>query len=196
MTIKKTVKTVVTVAAALMSASIVHAAASLNWGTTGSLRAYQNGGSILITGGASSSVGGFVQLLYLGADATYNGFQDTGTGVQGDDTVVATTFVGFGAMNRSGEFNVLTSHNYAAGSKFLMVFFEVPSASGNVPTTGNYGTSELFTSTADPSLGGIDTFNFDKNYSASTLVAVPEPTTVALMLAGLGMLAVRRFARA
>ncbi len=173
-----------------------YAAATLNWGCGSPYYAYQSDGSTLVNGDASSAVAGFVQLIYVGADG-YDGFSPVGSGAVGNDAVVDTTWVGNGVMSYpDGRFLDTYSSSYAIGSKFVIRFFDSASpdyAGGLVPASGNYGLSQIYTTTADPAGGGQEDFFFTSNVSATT--PVPEPSTVALMLAGLGILAGRRFLR-
>jgi len=196
----KNIKSLCATVSSILIASVSYAASTLNWGTVpASFRAYDSDGITLLPANASSSIAGFCQLIYLGSDNTYNGFITSGTGVQGDDVVVQTTWMGQGSSmnNQPGEFNGSYASMYVAGSKFEMRFFSSGSpnyAAGNVPSTGNYGLSQVYSTTGDPDLGGIDNFKFNQNYSA-TIAVVPEPSTVALMLAGLGVLGFARMRR-
>ena len=181
----------------VMVSSLSFAVDSILWQTLPTARGYQLDGTTLITANQTlSTVGGFVQLLYLGADGIYNGFINSGTGVVGDDVVAQTTWFGVGAMGRAGEFVSSATVSTIIGSKYEIRFFDTPAASypGSVPTTGYYGLSQVFSQTGDPDVGGVDTFSFNANYSA-TIAVVPEPSTVALMLAGLGVLGFARMRR-
>ena len=187
----------VVVASLIMVSSVSFAVDTIAWGATPTFRAYASDGITLLPGSALSSVGGFVQLLYLGTDGLYNGFINSGTGVAGDDSVVQTTWVGTSAMNAAGQFFSNYSASTALGSGYQIRFFDTASpnyAGGALPATGYYGLSQKFTQTGDPDVGGSDTFNFNQNYSANIAV-VPEPSTVALMLAGLGVLGFARMRR-
>jgi len=206
---KKYVSKSLVIVAAVISMTLAckdaSAVATIFWGTSTSFFALDNDGVTHITGNASSSVAGLVQLVYLGSDGVYNGFQASGTGVKGDDSVLQSVWMGFGtpmSAFTSGQFASSVTDSLAAGSKFMILFFDAPSPvfgtspNSTAPTTGFYGQSAVFTSTGDPASGGTDTFNFTSNLTAGNPVAVPEPTTIALMLAGLGMLVARRFVRA
>jgi hypothetical protein len=90
---------------------------------------------------------------------------------------------------------------YAIGSQFIIRFFDTPSLAygtspnGLVPTTGNYGLSQVYTTTQLHNGAPVsETFSFSSNYAANIAV-VPEPSTVALMLAGLGVLGFARMRR-
>lgn len=181
------------------------ASITVTWATQGTtFRAYAADGTTLLTAGTSSTAG-FLQLIYLGANGAYDGYALNGTtGVAGDDTVLATSYIGQAAMAPAdGRFtstwiNSSVAPNTAA-SRLVIRFFDTPSplfASGTAPVAGNYGLSQVYTLSKDPTgTPDVETFAFNANYSASTPVAVPEPTTVALMLAGLAVLAGRRFVR-
>ena len=180
----------------LAYAPFAKAVDTIAWGT-GAFRAFDSDTTTLLSGNASSSLGGFVQLLNLGIDGIYNGYVGSGIGVVGDDTVIATTWVGSGMSVVNGAFapaNIAVSS--AVGTKYEIRFFNTPSSNfgaGSVPLSGFYGTSQVFTQAGDPTTGGTDNFSFNANYSATS--PVPEPSTVALMLAGLGVLGFARMRR-
>ena len=188
------------VVSALVMANIPVAKAvdTIFWGTTASFKAYASDGTTLLPGSQTTGAAGLVELLYLGADGIYNGFSGTGTGVMGDDAVVQTSWIGSVSMGASGQFGATAAVSYGIGSKYSIMFFDTISpnyGAGTVPASGNYGMSGVFTQAGDPSLGGSDSFSFTQNYSATSPVAVPEPSTVALMLAGLGILGLRKMRR-
>lgn len=190
-------KLIAVVFSLVMISSVTFAIDTIYWQSTAVNRAYGNDGVTLLPGSALSSVGGLVQLIYLGTDGIYNGFVNSGTGVVGDDVVAQTTWIGTASMNAAGQFYSSYAANTPTSSKYEIRFFDTASpnyAGGALPTTGYYGLSQVFTQTGDPALGGIDTFSFDQNYSA-TIAIVPEPSTVALMLAGLGVLGFARMRR-
>lgn len=172
-------------------------AVTINWGT-GSFRMYEDDGTTLLNGDSLSSVGGFIQLLWVGTSAdSYDGFDISDPeGLMGDDAVVATAWVGLGNKGGDGRFTVTgTISAYPINSRYVIRFFSVPSptyASGLVPQSGNYGyTDEFVQNTAGD--GDVFFFNFTQSYSA--IYPVPEPGTIGLMLVGLGLIAGRRFRR-
>jgi len=186
------------VAAVVFSAASVMANVTVTWGSGGVAGSdvFQSNGSTPILAGS------LVQLIYLGGDGLYNGFTDSGSGVLGDDVVVSSATVGTGIMGSpAGQWLGSYSNPNAAGTPYIMVFFTDPAVSGNVPTTGNYGKTGVFTTTGDPTQpGATETVTFGNHglaasYVASTAVAVPEPSTVILMLTGLGLICGRRFRR-
>lgn len=181
---------------AISVAPMAKAVDTIAWGN-GAFKAYQSDTVTLLPGNASSSIGGFVQMIYLGVDGIYNGYVGSGTGVSGDDVVVATTWIGSGGMVVAGAFSPASfTATTAIGSKYEIRFFDNASsnyAGGAVPTSGYYGLSQVFTQAGDPNLGGTDSFSFNANYSTTT--PVPEPSTVMLMLAGLGLVGMRKLRR-
>jgi hypothetical protein len=184
-----------------MSVSSVFAAVTVTWGTDVGKLALQSNGITPLAAGTSSTAG-FCQLIFIGA--AYEGLASSGDGHVGDDFIVQTTWIGTGAMAAAG--TMLGSYNnttYGIGSQFVIRFFDTPSPTygtspnGLVPLTGNYGLSQIFTISKDPTgAPDTETFLFNGNKSATTaVVAVPEPSTVALMLAGLGVLGFSRMRR-
>lgn len=152
--------------------------------------------------------GGLVQLVYLGGNTIYDGLKVSdagiGTGLQGDDELVATCHIGSGypIMNQNGHFGVsMTGITNPVGSYFAVIAFKDASANeagGILPadvsvygyaTTGHVvgasTTDGFLITTAGESAGGSDTFTFQ-------IVMVPEPASMALGLLGLGLLVARR----
>jgi len=179
-----------------LTATLSIASTAITWSTGGQL--LNNAANTTLLAGSNLNPGGeltsgFIQLLYLGAGGTYGGYTASGTGVVEDDAVVATGWIGIGigmAANDDGAFTVPASpHSYPDGSAFIIRFFDTPSpnyAGGAVPTTGNYGLSSTFVSTASPA----DTFQI--NSSDYTDIPIPEPGTMALGLIGLVTVAFRK----
>lgn len=178
----------------------------INWLTNGKVLFDEQTDATLITGGRSSAVGGFLQLIYLGEDGmlgTFDVFEPDGLssmGVGADDQAVDTSFVGKGfAMNRDGRFGV--SFNNASlpiGSLFSIRIFTDPSPMGvgNIPKTGFYGTllgdvPNPFASTQDPLGIGVENFQVTSAFSANIPV-IPEPSVIAFLLAGMMTIVCRR----
>ena len=185
------------VAAVVFVSTGAFAVDTITWGTLPANRAYNSDGTTLITADQFvNTIGGFMQLIYLGANGVYDGFVNSGTGVVNDDVVAQTSWFGVGAMGRPGEATTIFSASSAVNSMYEIRFFSNPSANyagGALPAGGTYGLSQVFTQSGNPALGGTDSFLFNQNYSAT--IPVPEPSTVALMLAGLGVLGFARMRR-
>ncbi len=176
------------------------ASVAVIWNTQAGKLANDRFGAPLPAG--SSLTAGFCQLLFIGA--SYDGLASSGDGVLGDDVVLQTTYIGTGTMSAAGTLNsTYNNTTYAIGSRFVIRFFDTPSPAygtspdGLVPTTGYYGLSQIYTTTQLHNAAPVtETFAFDANYNADiSVVAVPEPSTVALMLAGLGVLGFSRMRR-
>lgn len=195
-------KMIVSVVVALFVVpSLLHASVTFTFGTQGTTsRAYGSDTVTLLP----SSAQGFVQLLYLGADGIYNGLSTANAvGTQGDDLVVATSYIGQNIVSatKDGRFTGTWSNtDKDVGSKVMMRFFDTATSSfgsgvnAPIPSTGFCGTSQTYTTTQNPfGTPQSETFYFNANYSATT--AVPEPTTIALMMAGIGMILGRKLLR-
>ena len=176
---------------ALISAS---AYADFDWFNTSTNRLYYNGGSVLVDGDASSSVGCFVQLIWAGVDNTINGAVLGGTGVTGDDEVHATTWVGNNVfLNADGRYSSPSTFTADSAGYYYIRFWTAPAsdyASGLVPTSGTnfYGNTALWSNPGTEPPGGADAFNSIPNGGISatlTAAAIPEPTIVGLGLIGL-----------
>lgn len=173
------------------------ASVTVSWGTSGTTFAFDSTGLTKLPATGSSSTAGFCQLLWIGT--AYDGFSGTGVGTMGDDVVVATSYLGTGAMSAAGTIGgSFNNTSYAIGSQFIIRFFDSPTSnygsgtSATVPSSGYYGLSQVIVSAKDP-FGTPDSENFYFNANYSATIAVPEPSTVLLMVAGLGVLGFRRF---
>jgi hypothetical protein len=185
--------------ASFLAVSSAWASVAVIWATDVGKLALQSNGITPLAAGTSATAG-FCQLIYIGA--AYDGLGSSGDGALGDDVILQTTWIGTGTMSAagtlSGSYNNTT---YAVGSQFVIRFFDTPSPSygitpdGLVPTTGNYGLSQIYTTTqVHNAAPATESFYFSSNYAANIAV-VPEPRTVALMLAGLGVLGFARMRR-
>ena len=142
------------------------------WRTGDGYRLLEHDGATLIAGDRwHNDVGGFLQLIYLGADNAYDGWQAT------NDVVYATSWVGVGySMNSDGRFYATVAQTYPTGSHFVIRFFEEPSpnySTGAVPLSGYYGVTEPFISTIDPEGAGVDLFAITNDLTAGIRV-VPD----------------------
>jgi len=195
------------VAAMLTSATVSFGAANLNWGYGGiglsAVYVYQFGTTTPLPAGTSGTAG-LVQLIYLGANKSYDGFVDSGPGTVNDDVVVQTAYIGFGTMGGTvaGQVvGVLSQHSYVATDAFIMRVFDTHASTytsdpltTTVPGSGYFSLSGIYALTGSPT----ETFNPPGgvvSVAVSNPVAVPEPSTIALMLAGLGVLAGVRMRR-
>jgi len=191
--------------ALMLSAFSAKGYPTIVWGTGPSADLLQSDNATLITGNhTDSSLGGFLQLIFVGAnglDAVNYTEWDTPTGLlsSGDDQIIGTSWVGEGTvmfLPPNGDFLAENIHSMPIGSQFVIRFFETASpnfGSGLVPTSGNYGISSTFLSTADPDPAGegIDQFMISSSLFAN-LGPIPEPGTVALFGIGAVVLALRK----
>lgn len=151
--------------------------------------------------------GGLLQLVYLGGNGVWDGLKvsdaGVGTGLQGDDELVASAHIGSGyVMNQNGRFQVPDTYiTNAIGSYFAVIAFKDASgneASGILPADVSiYGLATTGTvigaTTTDGAYittAGDTATQHDKFYV--TITMVPEPASMALGLLGLGILVARR----
>jgi len=179
--------------------------------------AYNSAGSgspaNLIPGNNTSNPqgGGFIQVVIDGSGDGLGSAVPTGTGLAnpGDDTVLGTFWMGFGAFNPDGDWGTLTM---TAGSiidalDIVVRVWDTPSPDqtqtggnsnhdGSVPAIGsfyedvsmNIGTSgnSIYTfNVADPTGGGV-------NPIVTSNELVPEPASIALFALGLAIVGLRR----
>lgn len=182
----------------------------ITWGSVNGYLNYADGSSPLY-GSTDSSLGCFVQLIWVGAnglvDQAYYGSSIDGTGyAQGltDDQVVDYGWVGQGqALGDAGWFDgpaVLEGGNIADGNVFYLRTWTAPAstyASGYVPTASSnfYGNSATWTweKVTDP-YDAIDFTSTGNNINATlSPMAIPEPAMFGLGIVGL--LCLRFFGR-
>ncbi len=187
----------------LLSANVGYGSTAINWETLGGVTAYlwtDSGFTTKVTGHQTDpTIGGFIQLLYVGANG-YEGLGDQGTtGVLGNDEVIATGHVGLGVGkpgNMNGTFIVTDSaHTKPTGSLFAIRFFSAPSAnygSGYIPASGNYGIANNGGGYYASTISEFDDFTISVNLWADTPVTVPEPCALLLGLVGMGVVALKR----
>jgi hypothetical protein len=151
-----------------------------------------------------------VQLIW---DVSANGLDlavASGNGISGlsDDQVIGTSWVGQGQISPAGRFLASLSENLAVGSHLYIRAWNAPSSnyagtaadiSALVPVgeSVRYGDASTFYLTTQNPLTApppAESYVLTSGI-ATTLVAVPEPSTVALMLAGLGVLGFVRIRR-
>ena len=165
-------------------------AAQINWGDT-SVPYFLDGTDTAIAGGA-----GLVQLVFVGVD----GIADWGDLGGGSDDVI----VDFGPMGQGGgkasagkfvsAYAYAFDAPYGNGDSFYIRFFDTADGlTGDfgvvgLSAGGTVGSATLFSIAATDDTG-IDSF---LPTVTSADMAVPEPGTIALALAGLGALVARR----
>lgn len=141
----------------------------------------------------------FIQLLYLGANGTYDSpaALDGGTGgdgAHGDDEVIATSWVGDGnpvfLPTNPGIFTGSDQPNTGSytseESDFAIRVFDTPVsdedwAAGNIPSSGNYNYREFI----DPVMTAGDYQLSIGSDLLTTLSVVPEPASVLVFAGGL-----------
>lgn len=192
-------RALVVIIAGLCLAVNSFAAPSFDWGTSGG-QWLQDSSGVALTGDQNNPITGFIQMLYLGADKTYNGFIASGSGVLGDDVVVATSWVGQNVFfNTDGSFTPATEiyDTSSTNSLFLVRLFDTVSpnyAAGEVPTSGNYQYSSIFmgSTTTGPTQ---DADEFYLTSALQTTIAIPEPATLALAFTAIGFFVIKRLRR-
>ena len=183
----RTMQRVIGIFVLLAVAQGVLGAPEVDWGTDVDVFLFQWDGLQLIQGG-DQNTGGFVQLIDLGTNAEYDGLSllsPSGLNPDGDDSVVATAWVGRGLGGDDGEFFVLNTVYNTTNKHFVIRFFEQPSPNydaGLIPQFGHYGVSPVFSGTTDPVR---DEFYIEENLVATSVV--PEPGVAAFLLLGAGL---------
>jgi hypothetical protein len=157
--------------------------------------------------GSVSACSFLIQLIYAGANGVIDDiYMIDADGTGSDDVMVAFSKFGSGTIPRTDGKCEPPSYNntYANGSKYYMRAWEGVSAGSGATPSGVqwYGNSMTFTVTgynADPAFETEDNFFATQNLGGSSgtyaMQAVPEPSTMGLLLIGVGMVALRRMRR-
>lgn len=167
-------------------------AATINWGYYSGDATGASAWMFEADGTTPVATGYLMELVYIGGDGV------VGTG---DDAVWATSTVGFGTTKAgvAGEgYRAGTAYlfdtDFTTGDAFAIRFYNTADASGLAGYVGWDGidatTANTWAITAIAATG-TDTFNTGIAGTTST-VAVPEPGTIALAIAGLGAVIARR----
>lgn len=177
----------------IMSLFAASAQADLVWGNSVAITDYN--GTALTASWDDATVGCFAQLIYC-SGSTANAFVNSGTGVSGGDTVVATSYAGKGDQwgYTDGIFPGATGVSGSAGNGYyyVRVFDAAESTLADynnalIPSTASYyWQSDVHQYTHVEQTP--DQWDFAAAGGSTTnLIAVPEPTTLAFL--GLGALA-------
>jgi hypothetical protein len=148
------------------------------------------------------TISAFAQLIFVGANSVIDSFVASGTGVTGDDVIIATMHAGQNDFAFSAGFFPEQAFPAVSGpsstGNYYVRVFETPTpnfAAGiaaNVPTTGYYWESAIITFTYVPPPDVNQAIDFAP-FGGQTLTLVPEPGVLAMMGLGLfGLATVRR----
>ncbi len=173
-----------------ISPYLAYSAVDLQWG--GSMLRNSDESTELTGDFADSSIGFFVQLIFVGADDQINPITNSTDGVTGTNTVVDWTFIGNGSTIFNGpDGDVAVNETYDSGSNFELnvndkVFMRVWNAAspdfatGTIPfaTATHYGDSAILTIDTTPGTTNFGSFS-------TTLAVIPEPSTfMSVLIAG------------
>ena len=181
-------------------ASIGDASNTINWSNVGTSNfpIYEHDGTTALASG-TDAVGYLVQLIYdSGNDGPSPVDLSNDYGVGDGDQYAAYAWIGKGVPppQYNGLFVSLGFDNIQPnGSSYFIRAWEGASkqiGTGFIPDAPDYyGNSQIFTVQGNTDPSSNDEFFMTSSFS--TVIAVPEPTTIALAFAGLGLLVVRRF---
>lgn len=162
-------------------------ASTINWG---------NGpGYITDDGGATYPNSGTAYLVYVGADGWDSTFDGTSWTMGDDDIIVASSPVGTAGGFSSGSFfqaTTVTDPVYdKVGSQYVIIYTTAGVAGNEMPTTGFYGVSGVFTQTFQGEVSFPNEFGLPTDLGYPIEI-IPEPSTYALALIGVAAVALRR----
>ncbi|MBU0677040.1 MAG: hypothetical protein KJ626_02900 [Verrucomicrobia bacterium] len=186
-------KLVIMIACSVIAATVL--ADGINWSAYNNYL-FESNGTTKLNGDTLSSVGSFVQLLWVGGDGVVGDAGTTGDGtILGNDIVVDTWWVGGGNGGLDGWFDLASvtedgsNPNVVENRWYFGRVWNAPSpnfAGGDVPTGASVRYANSSTWQYPSTLPTGDTFDITQSVSLSTtLSAVPEPTVLGLGLIGL-----------
>lgn len=179
----------------------------IQWSSVNGSLNYADGVSTPLFGSTDSSLGCFVQLIWVGANGTidqaYYGDSINGTGPT-DDSVVDWAWVGAGGAGGEGGWfdgqQVVEGSDVQDGRTFYLRAWSAPAssfASGYVPTssTNLYANSATWTWTKTLPTFDLMDFTADSENFNTTLspMAIPEPAMFGLGI--IGLISLRLFGR-
>jgi hypothetical protein len=155
----------------------------------------------LIGDNSSGNIGYFIQLIYAGntnvvGDVTPNVINSSSvTGVTGNDAVLAYSHIGrnMGFNPKNGNINATASPTLVQGDViFARIWNNISPnyASGIIPSSFNGGVATHYGNSATYTVTATDiTNNFVDFFipSTSTIIAIPEPGTLATIAGGLAV---------
>lgn len=163
-----------------------------------------NAQGTVVMSGLTENLGGMVQLIRSTAATTPVW---VGSGLGGSETLVQAIWFGQGGTS-AGLFDTANSlAAYGLGlssSVYVRVYDRPTSGSGNMPTPYDYGGGNIGVYYYQTTLAQISTLPYDAILTTYTLdvgtiaqgswtfLAIPEPTSMALGLLGLGVIVIRR----
>ena len=165
-----------------------------NWFNTTSNYVYYGDGTTRVDGDQTqSSIGCFIQLIWAGANGTFDAPINSGNGISGtsDDRVHATSWIGAGIFTGPSGLYDQSGFTSDSNGNYIVRFWSAPSpdfGNGLVPTstTNRYNQTASWPNPGSETPNPPDDFNNLPNGGISlTLQAVPEPAMIALGLVGL-----------